>query len=212
MARVKMEPAARRAEIVAAARKLFMEKGVGATPVSDIVKEAGVAQGTFYWYFASKDEVLQAVGEDMAKQLVSVIETVASDPKLNAMQKFRKMDRAFMEMFKGYSPDLVGYFHENTDPRFHENMEREILKVMQPLYAQIIRQGLDEGLFHCDSPDETAAIMIRAWQGVEAEVRSGDPKVRDRAFKAATDFIYRGLGYEKPAGAAGAGGLKKRNA
>lgn len=209
MTRVKMEPAERRAEIVAVARKLFMERGVAATPVSAIVKEAGIAQGTFYWYFASKDEALQAVGEDMAKQIVSVIEQVAADPKLNAMQKFRKVDRTFMEMIKGYSPDLVGYFRENIDRRFRENMEREVLKVMKPLYAQIIRQGLDEGLFHCDSPDETAAIVVRAWQGVEAEVRSGDSKVRDRAFKAASDFIYRGLGYKEPAGAPGAGGKKK---
>ena len=209
MARVKMEPAERRAEIVAAARKLFMERGVAATPVSDIVKEAGVAQGTFYWYFSSKDEVLQAVGEDIATELVGVVGKVAADTRLNAMQKFRKLDRTFMEMIIGYSSDLVDYFHERLDREWQDNLMREFLKQGVPLYARIIRQGIDEGLFHCDHPDETAAIMIWSWQGVHEEVRSRDAKVRDRAVRAATDFIYRGLGYKEPAGARGAGGRKK---
>ncbi len=207
-----MEPAERRAEIVAAARKLIMERGVAATPVSDIVKEAGVAQGTFYWYFASKADVLQAVAETLIDEVTQVVEQIALSPRLSAIQKFRKLDKTFIDMIEGYSPDLVDYFHENIDPQFRMNLEREALKKMKPLYAQIIRQGVDEGVFDCDTPAETASIMIWAWEGVDAEVRSGDPKVRARAVKAATEFIYRGLGYKKPAGTRGAGGLKQRNA
>ncbi len=86
-----------------------------ATPVSAIVKEAGVAQDTFYWYFASKEEVLQAVGEDIAAEIVGVVEKVAAPPRLNAIQKFRKLDRMFMEIIEGYSPDPVDYFHERVD-------------------------------------------------------------------------------------------------
>ncbi len=212
MARTKMEPAARRAEIVAAARKLIMERGVAATPVSDIVKEVGVAQGTFYWYFASKEEVLQAVAEEMIADLVEVIERITMNPRLNAIQKFRKLDRTYMDMIKGYSHDVVDYYHENIDPLFRMNLEQEALRKMQPLYALIIRQGIEEGIFHCDSPEETAAIAIWAWGGVEEEVRSGDAKVRKRAFKAATDFIYRGLGYQEPASTGRAGGRKSKSA
>jgi len=136
------------------------------------------------------------VGEDIAAEIVGVVEKVAAASRLNAIQKFRKLDRMFMEIIEGYSPDLVDYFHERVDREWQDNLTREFLKQRVPLYARIIRQGVDGGLFYCANPGETAAIMIWSWQGVEAELRSRDPKVANRAFKAAIDFIYKGLGYE----------------
>ena len=49
-------------ELMAAAEKLFLAKGVEATTISEIVEEAQVAKGTFYHYFASKNEMLTALG------------------------------------------------------------------------------------------------------------------------------------------------------
>lgn len=51
----------KRAEIVAAARRLFVEDGYDATSMSRLAKEAEVAPNTIYWYFGNKDDVLIAV-------------------------------------------------------------------------------------------------------------------------------------------------------
>ncbi|WP_155771679.1 helix-turn-helix domain-containing protein, partial [Mycobacterium asiaticum] len=63
MARNKRPQAAdeKRAEIVAAARRLFIDAGYDATSMSRLAKEAGVAPNTIYWYFGDKDDVLIAV-------------------------------------------------------------------------------------------------------------------------------------------------------
>lgn len=58
-----VDRAVKRAELAGAAARVFGERGVAGTAVSDIVKAAGVAQGTFYPYFDSKDDVLLAVAE-----------------------------------------------------------------------------------------------------------------------------------------------------
>ncbi|WP_280221518.1 TetR/AcrR family transcriptional regulator [Nocardia neocaledoniensis] len=55
----------KRAEIVAAARRLFTEQGYDAVPVSRIAQDAGVVSNTLYWYFRDKDAVLTAVLEDV---------------------------------------------------------------------------------------------------------------------------------------------------
>ncbi|MGW5309570.1 TetR/AcrR family transcriptional regulator [Nocardia thailandica] len=55
----------KRAEIVAAARRLFTEQGYDAVPVSRIAKDAGVVSNTLYWYFRDKDAVLTAVLEEV---------------------------------------------------------------------------------------------------------------------------------------------------
>ena len=61
---------ARRAELVSAAAAVFARRGVANTAVSDIVKAAGVAQGTFYLYFDSKDAAILAVVEQVLDDVV----------------------------------------------------------------------------------------------------------------------------------------------
>jgi len=51
----------RRDEIMAAAKKVFARKGFHATTIADIAKEAGLAYGSIYWYFASKDDLFHAL-------------------------------------------------------------------------------------------------------------------------------------------------------
>ncbi len=51
----------RRAEIMAAAKEVFARKGFHATTIADIAKQAGLAYGSIYWYFDSKDELFHAL-------------------------------------------------------------------------------------------------------------------------------------------------------
>ncbi len=55
------------------ALELFATKGYHATKVSDVVKKAGVAQGTFYWYFESKEEIVLKIMAEGRKKLLEVV-------------------------------------------------------------------------------------------------------------------------------------------
>ncbi|TCS96880.1 TetR/AcrR family transcriptional regulator [Hazenella coriacea] len=55
---------------MSAARKVLAKKGLDATRVSEIVKEAGVSQGTFYLYFDSKNSIIKALTEEMMKNVL----------------------------------------------------------------------------------------------------------------------------------------------
>ncbi|HDR7734680.1 TetR family transcriptional regulator [Bacillus cereus] len=70
----------KKAKIVYAAIEVFQEKGVEKTKISDIVKLAGIAQGTFYLYFPSKLSVMPAIAEVMVeKMILAVKEKVQKD-------------------------------------------------------------------------------------------------------------------------------------
>jgi len=60
MPRIVKSPDERRSELVAAAQQLFYTKCHERTTVSDIVKAVGIAQGTFYYYFGSKQAILES--------------------------------------------------------------------------------------------------------------------------------------------------------
>lgn len=71
-----MTPEARRAHIVAAARRVFASKGYHRTGIADIVREVKVARGTFYRYFDSKRAIFQVVVEQMMSEVVDVVEPI----------------------------------------------------------------------------------------------------------------------------------------
>ncbi|MCM3761956.1 TetR/AcrR family transcriptional regulator [Alkalihalobacillus oceani] len=70
---MKQQNAERRAEILSVAREVLAEKGLEATKVSEIVKRAGIAQGTFYLYFDSKNALIQALTKEMMDKVFDVV-------------------------------------------------------------------------------------------------------------------------------------------
>lgn len=82
MARNKRPQAAdeKRDEIVAAARKLFVEGGFEGTSMSRLAGEAGVAANTIYWYFGDKDDVLVAVVSAVLADVLPQYDAIAEEP------------------------------------------------------------------------------------------------------------------------------------
>ena len=64
-----MDPDARRRHLLASARRVFARQGYHRTSVSDLIREAGVARGTFYNYFESKRAVFQEVLVELSHEL-----------------------------------------------------------------------------------------------------------------------------------------------
>ncbi|HLR10056.1 MAG TPA: TetR family transcriptional regulator [Sporosarcina sp.] len=60
--------------IIEAAIDIFRENGIEKTPVSSIVKRAGIAQGTFYLYFSSKLALMPAIAEVMVEKTMAIVE------------------------------------------------------------------------------------------------------------------------------------------
>src|SRR3954467_6614967 len=82
--RTLLAPEDRRLQLLAAATTVFAEKGYRNAGVGDIIARAGVARGTFYLYFTSKQEIFLAIVEDFHGRVTRAIESVdaaASDAR-----------------------------------------------------------------------------------------------------------------------------------
>jgi AcrR family transcriptional regulator len=91
----------RRDEIMAAAKKVFARKGFHATTIADIAKEAGLAYGSIYWYFDSKDDLfhaLMAVEEDALRNHIAAAVGAREDSDGEA--PFRTAVQATFEFFE----------------------------------------------------------------------------------------------------------------
>jgi AcrR family transcriptional regulator len=160
MTRVSKAPEERREELVNIAEQLFIEFGYEDTAVSDIVKKAKVAQGTFYYYFKSKDEVLDAVIEKMINEITNALKNIVLRDDLNAVEKML----GFFKFFKTLGQDrekLTDYLHEERNAPLHLKLEKKMYPEMIPVFTKLVEQGIAEGLFTTKYP-EIASMAIMA--------------------------------------------------
>ena len=91
MTRITKAPDERRGELINAAQVLFFSKGYEKTSINDIVKAVGVAKGLFYYYFDSKQAILEALVANMTGQIVMLVTKVIETPNLSAVEKWEQM-------------------------------------------------------------------------------------------------------------------------
>ena len=107
MTRIVKTPDERRSELIATAQRLFYTKGYERTSVSNIVEELGVAQGTFYYYFDSKQAILEAVVEELIAQSVVLMQAIIADQTLDAIAKWKKTIQVINDWKIGRKADMI---------------------------------------------------------------------------------------------------------
>ena len=111
--RAELAKAARREEILAAARRVFATRGFRGTTIADIAEEAGIALGTIYLYYPSKEAVFAALNQRLAELIAATVRAVAPEASLEATVR-----RRVHEIFATCSAnrDLVRIAVINLDP------------------------------------------------------------------------------------------------
>lgn len=96
--------AARRNEILAAAKEVFASHGFHATKISDVAQAAGVSHGAVYWYFDSKDALFHALMDDQERSLrthiAGAVGTLVLDGQTDAEALLRRSVQATFEFFE----------------------------------------------------------------------------------------------------------------
>ncbi len=163
MARITKAPEERRLEIIETAKKLFGEKGYSKTSVEAIIKEMGVAKGTFYYYFKSKEEVLEAVVNHTLDQIVDMVEQVANDASLDALTKMQLL-LSDSHIGNEDTEELVEHLHLPANRALHEATNIQTVLKLSPLFAKVVEQGNREKVFNARYPLETMQFLLTGGQ------------------------------------------------
>jgi len=159
MARVTKDPETRRKEFIAAARELFMEKGFNQTSVSDITNKVGVSHGTFFYYFKSKNDIIEVVIWDMMSYLKDFTINLVANDKMDALQK---MQTLLSMGIKSYNPkrDISAFFQKEGNAVMYQEFMKKCGEMLFPLITQIVEQGVEERIFDVAFPKETAEYIV----------------------------------------------------
>ena len=190
--RTESEPV-RRAQLLKAARKIFRAKGYDGASVSEIVREAGVAQGTFYLYFPSKKaaavSLRDGLMETMAQAVLSAIESGTSfDERLESLiaESF-KIARRNADLFR-----LAFIGADETHPEMHSESKEHasFLTAITDLFSDAVDSGEMEAM----DPEIAARLAIGLLQHamIEAFV-FGEGEESDRLEQGVSTLLLNAL-------------------
>jgi AcrR family transcriptional regulator len=157
----------RRNDILDAAQRLVYTIGYEQLSIQDILGELHISKGAFYHYFPSKQTLLEALIERMAKQVIQILDPIVRDESLPATEKLHRLfdtasrwktDRkeVLLALMK------VWYADENATLRL--KAQAAVLPLIDPLISEIVRQGVREGTFHTAYSDQISGIIFSLLQ------------------------------------------------
>ena len=159
MTRITKAPEERRLEIVETAERLFREVGYAKCSVDMIIQEIGVAKGTFYYYFKSKADILEAIVNRTLDQIVTMAERVANDPSLSALAKMQAL-LTNAHVGEDDLSEVADILHLPENRELHELSNTQSILRLSPIFATIVEQGNRECVFAVKHPLETIQFLF----------------------------------------------------
>lgn len=164
MSRVVKKAAVRRNEIIDVAEEYFYKKGYAKTSVRDIIDHIGIAKGTFYHHYKSKQALLDAVIERSTLETVEQLAAIANDPTSDARSKIRRVYTVIgnwkADDHKRALARLDALYQENNVFLLH-NLNLRSIEASISALSRIIEQGVSEGVFDTEHVQDTAEIVLQ---------------------------------------------------
>lgn len=148
-------------KIIDVACKLFITKGYEETRISDIITGLdGLTKGAIYHYFDSKEDIFNAVVNEIGNKNITLFDEIKNDTKLSGAEKLSKIvkssfDNKNMETITEISPNLLG------NPKLLSAFILEMKEVTIPSYIMpIINEGIRDGSIRTKYPNELSEMIV----------------------------------------------------
>lgn len=161
-----METPSKREQILDALQELLKEQDIKNISVSDIAQRAGIAKGSIYYYFESKDAIIDALVERTYK---TPLETAKAMVKQTELSPYQRMSTIFQACQKSSKEFLQSrrYMQEEAlsqsvqeQAYLHHKYLKYLITELKPFLSEIIKQEIDKGLCIFDYPEELAEIVL----------------------------------------------------
>lgn len=157
--RIVKEAEERKNEILDVAERLFGENGYDNTSTNDILNEIGIARGTLYYHFKSKEDILNAVIERMTGQMLAKAKNLVSQKEIPVLKRLTLMIKT-LNLNDDYGDTIMEQIHKPQNALLHQKMQERLLTEVSPLITDLIREGMAQGICQTDYPAEVAEMTF----------------------------------------------------
>lgn len=185
-----------REKLIQSAKELFSQKGYNHTTVEDIVKHAGLSKGAFYFYFKSKDQLMEELINRMANRTKEI------------MERWLQKDVSAEEAIKGHIKDFlvecyedrhiayVFFFELMCSKEEFRKLHKIHMEEIKGLLAQMVKKGYERGEFVCGKVETLINLIAGYIRLIYMERLLLDNAVLEEVLEEAQEgleLIFRGI-------------------
>ena len=191
---------ARSAGLLAAAEELFLLRGIEDVSIDDITKAAGVAKGSFYRYFPSKEALVRALLADARERVISAFER--AEAQLLKADSPADLNRAYLRLGRELLVVLLGapnvtrlYLQESRAPGVHARaLVRELEREVAALSLRVTEAAYSHGLIRHTPPQISTLAVIGAAEKLLTAYFEGSLQVEPAsAVQGLVDIVLHGM-------------------
>jgi len=181
-----------RQAIIEAGIRIFIDKGVSETTVRDIIRSTGLASGTFYNYFNSKEEVLVAIFDDFAKEIGKSVRDENVQPE--SFEEFLRIKLTRFFKFVSSKPEIYMIMSNNHNlvNNFSINTPQIILEI--DYLKEEISDYIKKGVFPNFDVDLLALVVRPITDSLAQEMISQKKIDINKYTEKCVNFLTKGLG------------------
>lgn len=150
----------RRNEILDAAEQLFGHKGFDGTSTNDILDKVGIARGTLYYHFKSKEDIMDALIERYSVRILGAAQQIGADKSIPVNERIMRVVMALNISEGESSKEIMEHIHKPQNALMHQKIQKVIVGGVTPILAEIIREGIEQGMFNTPFPYECMEMVV----------------------------------------------------
>lgn len=159
--RIVKEADIRKKEILDAAATLFAEKGYDNTSTTDLLEAVGIAKGTLYHHFKSKEAIMDALIERQTDYVLAEARRIAADKSIPVEERMiRTILALHVDTEETEGNELIEHLHKPQNALMHQKTKRIIFQSVPPILAGILEDGIDQGLYDTPYPLECMEMAM----------------------------------------------------
>ena len=147
----------RKQELLQIAYRMFISRGYENTSVDEIIEEADIAKGTYYYYFETKEQMLEEVIGMMIDQEMETASRI--------LQAEIPVPQKIIGMISSLRPTqeerpIEGALMQPENIVMHEKIRKKIVEMAVPLLSKVVEEGIGQGIFACDNIAERVRMLL----------------------------------------------------
>lgn len=149
--------------ILDALQQLMVDKSIQNISVSDIAAKAGIGKGSIYYYFPSKEAIMDALIRRNYEAPLQTAKNLADQtdiPPFTRMAMLFQACRSSAAAFLRQSGDKTRTITQQESAYLHQKYLNYLISELKPNLARIISQGIEAGEIHFDYPEALAEIVL----------------------------------------------------
>lgn len=194
----------RKLDIIQAAIALFNDKGYDKTTVDDIAESAGIAKGSFYLHFKSKQEVLDAGIDHIADGLLAAFSACLTDTALSPGERLcAYLELNFALSRRHGDSAFAAQLHAPAFENYHDRVMSCSVRKMMPIFTDLIDAGVKTDGFVAEDAGTSAAALLGALRQMHESLGPRTDLTMDKKRELTYAMLSRLLGADLQKGGKG---------